>query len=419
MAGNIYVLDIKKTPDDKLYLIEIGGQEGGTDGFVEAYGDLRTQQAILSAMNSFGNGKPLYAQTEPNDSEISFKFIKGLIILSMRSSTFPIRYTARHVLDLRDEWVMKPYETTFGKYDDVTAKEKYKIAAQQLDIDFRQFTDLKLHNAQTLRIELESGDYNFVHPEEIGLIRSGHDIFSRTNEFDDVLANPFVIERLINTKLYVHRLLEGSELEEHLPKSAPYGMGLLHELPIDWSEDKVVYKPNSARAGQGVRIWSPEQMKLVMHPERAPLANKLLRNFFNFKWKPQPITEAALLGMEHFSYIIQEFIPSEPVTSSQTGLEHDSCMRAVVFNGKFIDAYHRLAPTPLSGPDTNSKYVANLSNGAFAEPLVDEDKDDVAEFSEKVVATLDEKIERLSLTTENDVRQYRKSFWEHELQMVG
>lgn len=43
MRGNYYGVDIKITPEGKPYLIEINGWNAGTKGFIEAYGDLRTQ----------------------------------------------------------------------------------------------------------------------------------------------------------------------------------------------------------------------------------------------------------------------------------------------------------------------------------------------------------------------------------------
>lgn len=55
MRGNIYGVNIKLTPDNRPYLIEMNGQGSGTSGFVMVYNDLRTQRAILSAMNHFGD----------------------------------------------------------------------------------------------------------------------------------------------------------------------------------------------------------------------------------------------------------------------------------------------------------------------------------------------------------------------------
>lgn len=344
-----------------------------------------------------------------------------------KGATFLNDILNRPILDLRQEWINKPYETNAEKKDRDLSEEGYQKAAQELGIDFRSHTALKLIDSQTLRIKRESGEYDEVHPEDIGVIWSGHKVFSRTNEFDNVLVNPYAIEKLLNTKLYVHRLLEDSELSQHIPKAVPYGMGLIHDLPLEISSvDKVVYKPNSTGGGRGVRIFSPQYLKRIINPKRVKKGNERIREFFDRYcdqkpgWMADIFINNQLNAMELYSYLIQEFIPSKPIRSSETELGHDSCIRAIVFDGEFIDAYHRLSPIPLSEPETSStKYIDNLHYGALAEPLSDDDKTIVADFAERIVGTLEDKIENNNIKTTQDFKQFREQFWRDELERVA
>lgn len=425
MKGNLYGVDIKLTPENKPYLIEVNGQGSGTNGFVKAYGDLRTQGDILTAMNQFGNGKPIYRESEAKDSEGSFSINRLFWTAIGRGATFINDVWGRRLLDIQQEWVKEGYNRQHENKEEGLFEEKYRTAAKKLGIDFRPHDALKLVDSQTIRVKRESGDYDEVHPEDIGIIWSGHKIFSRTNEFDDVVVNPYIVQKFLGSKLYLERLLGNSQISDHMPKSVPYGMGLVHDIPdCIGGNGKVVYKPNSARAGLGVRVFDSAELGDVMDIKKAEKANIKLKGFFS-KYcdnKSGKIADVMvgleLNAMELYTSLIQEFIPSKPIRSSETGLDHDSCIRAIVFDGKFIDAYHRLSPTPLSGIEGNSKYVGNLSNGAMAELLSDGDKEVVAEFSERTIRTLEEEIEATQLRANGDFGGYREKFWRDELDRV-
>ncbi|MFH1959771.1 MAG: hypothetical protein ABIJ20_00630 [Nanoarchaeota archaeon] len=248
MKGNLYGVDIKLNPDNKPCLIEVNGQGSGTRGFRIAYGDLRTQKEILSALNHFGEGRPIYRKH--NNDKRRFSPRKLCLTALCKAGTLLNDVVNKPLLDLRQEWIKEPYETDHKREDSELPEEDYQVAAQELGIDFRPHSALKLINPRALRVKHPSGEYDEIHPGDVGVIWGGNKVFSKTHEFDDVLINPYVTEALLGIKLYVHRLLEDTTLHEHIPISVPYGMGLLHDLPGEiMSGDKVVYKPNAGGGG--------------------------------------------------------------------------------------------------------------------------------------------------------------------------
>jgi hypothetical protein len=83
-----------------------------------------------------------------------------------------------------------------------------------------------------------------------------------------------------------------------------------------------------------------------------------------------------------FGLVAEPFIPSKPIRSSQDGQDHDGCMRYVVVAEETKDGdiqiyhfggYWRLSPNPLSDGLDIDAMRANLSQGALAEKVSDED----------------------------------------------
>lgn len=430
MNGNFYGVDIKLDPNNKPYLIEVNGENSG-DAFSTIYGDLRFNQRVLTDMHDYGRGKPTIIsggwEDSPSTGGGMNRFLKSMFLQAVNRGAMLLNSVwGRRSIDLKQEWIREPYKiANRGSEIEAAYGREWETAAEQLGIDFKTFISLKLPDRQTILATAGTGKTYEIRPDSIGSIQSSDDLFSKTNAFDSVLINPYPIRVIVDSKIYQHRLLEDSEIADNMPATTIYGFGTIPDLSDILSKsDRFIRKPNSGGVQRGVASYSLEELNGLVNLERARRANMRQRQFFDSHLDRESefsnfLVGLQLKGMERYTYLIQEFIPSKPFKSSDTGRFHDSCIRAFVYNGKFIDAHHRLAKEPMDAEDSPLKFVAGLSSGGRVEAMSDEDKGLVADFSEQVIRTLEDRIGVEGVRTNDDLRKFRERFWRDELARVA
>lgn len=429
MHGNYYGVDIKINPEGKPYLIEINGWNSGTKGFIEAYGDLRTQEKILASMADYTGGKPIYSRSGGISAKtglsiglmaalapfylwVSWPLVTLLEKAGIRSVPF---FHARHAMyrnALTDlHWVL---------IEKCAVDTHMDQAAKQIGIDFVRFRKAYYHSSGDVVIK--------VGPTEWKVLSSDGGLYSGvgspySSKYNDYIANPYTVEKILNSKWYVHKLLQNTWLQDYLPRTLLDGTAkdFPSELERLQSSPLVIQKPHHGRRGKGVHIFRGKDLPSSWYSRRLAKDMDLLSRLVDINPKIELNQLRWNINFNHFwntQCVLQEYIPSRPVRSRKTGALHDSCIRAIVFNGEFIDAYHRLAPGPIKEVVNEKNGVANLARGAFAEPLTDQEKDIVSTFAEHTVQTLENRIEALYLDDWRDWLSYEYKFWKDELAQI-
>ncbi len=182
------------------------------------------------------------------------------------------------------------------------------------------------------------------------IMKSYPDLFPTVNDihpewefrYGDIVDTLVDIEKRLADKKRTDRFFE--ELRGYKPKSYKYTEEGLNQLIKEESPEYVVIKPTDGARGESVSIVKVEELNHEEHPFSS-------------------------------AYVIEPFIVSKPIHSSETGQDHDGCIRYVVlveedkkgnikvhhFNG-----YWRLAPRPISEYGNLDAMRGNLSQGALA-----------------------------------------------------
>ena len=195
--------------------------------------------------------------------------------------------------------------------------------------------------------------------------------------------NPYVAEEITKNKFLQYLVLQKTPLCHVLPATTLVGLGYVYDQELNRlmeSHDLFVQKPLLGKCGKGVKIYDQKEAQDFIHLS-GPIHNESLANlmcYILFSWKTKPTFLEDLMAKDDFSFekavgIIQPFIDSAREIDGQ---ECYSSIRAIVCNGKFVDAYERYSP---------EKRV-NLSQGAKARAF---ERDGLAEFCEYVTATFE------------------------------
>ncbi len=432
MRGNYYGVDIKITSEGKPYLIEINGWNAGTKGFIDGYGDLRTQEKILEAMVQYSNGKPIYSRS----GEISTKtagFIGILAALALFSlpCTLPLAKLFETVGMRSVPIVHEHYHVYLNALKDLhwivfkscAVDNHFDQAAKKIGIDFVRFRESYHHYTGDIIIQVAPTDWRTLGNDGGYYWSVGS---HRSPKYNDFVANPYVVRNILDSKWYVHKLLQETWLKDHLPQTLLDGNANNYPEQLESLRHKVIIqKPHHLSLGEGIKIFDKNTLPSLWYSQRLMTDMKLLSESIDPELIPKTHWINQLRGYINFHHlwnnltVLQEYVPSQPIHSRKTDGLHDSCIRAIVFDGTFIDAYHRLAPRPINGKIDEKTGIANLSRGALAEPLADEEKEIVSKFAEQTIATLENRIEALHLNDKHDWDSYKYNFWKEELAQIS
>lgn len=197
------------------------------------------------------------------------------------------------------------------------------------------------------------------------------------------LVNQYVAEAITRNKFLQYLVLKKTPVQHVLPPTTLVGLGYINDAEIAQllaTNNFFIQKPLLGKQGQGVLVLDTRGVKKFEHLSGAvypqPFDSIPLRELF--KWKNPGTFLEDLIDKKDFSFemamgIVQPFIDSAREIEGQHCY---SSIRAIVCNGKFVDAYERYSP---------EKRV-NLSQGAKARAY---ESDGLAEFCEYVTATFE------------------------------
>ena len=201
------------------------------------------------------------------------------------------------------------------------------------------------------------------------------------------MVNPLVAEALTRNKFLQYFALKNSEIKDTLVPSSLVGLGATDEKDLHKlisSHDSFVVKPILGSCGKGVKFLSKEEIETKYSNSRGPLNDITSIESLLMLNKKKLITVyfEDLIDANNFSFeggvsIIQPFIDSIDSIDSGNGYngeENYSVIRAIVCNGKFIDAYKRVSKNQKVNLSQDAKAVAydySTEFSKYCENIVD------------------------------------------------
>ncbi|MDO8511269.1 MAG: hypothetical protein Q7S55_03825 [Nanoarchaeota archaeon] len=363
----LYGLDLVRDQDGKYHLLEINGISSGMKGFEYIYGDNRVEEKVFEMLQKrYGN-------------------------LTVNDGTYAeLQYKKEH-----------PF-----KYALDTVRDKIPFLRK------KNLAWLKLRSLPTARTDwvLEEVPYSkgriFPFDPYIGqesAVLSTH----YNEELSHPLVNPFLTEAIAANKFFTDQVLRNSSIGELVPPSTLLGLGFTHEEELAElleSAPSFVIKPILGTQGRGLEFLTREDAK-KHQLSRGPIEllsplNQIKALYANPEdlLYVEDLAKMGLFSFQHGLGIIQPFIESKRLFE---GMEMYSCIRAIVCNEQFVDAYLRVSPLK----------KANLSQGAQAYPC--KDKDEIVSLSEKIVAVFEEECFRY------DPKSFRQELYGQYIESRG
>ncbi len=218
------------------------------------------------------------------------------------------------------------------------------------------------------------------------------------------LVNPFVAEEITGNKFLQCLLLKDTEVGKFLPETKLIGLGT-DEIELDEMLEKYkrfVLKPLLESCGEGIKVINREHVKQYMRgyrikdtssetkmPLRELLDNLLLTMRLAIcPWVIENRATTRDYAFEERIWIAQPFIDTLQFVDDE---EVYTSVRAIVCNGKFVDAYMRTGSIP----------IVNYSRNAAAHEF---EREGFPEFCEKVVSVF-----------ERECKKYSQDDFRHEL----
>ncbi len=367
---SLYGVDIIIDREEMHWISEINGINSGMHGFKTIYEDNRVEKKVISMLQEKYGRLSVYDSIPAKTKEELKRHRKNREVLKSEKA----------VLDWVDDW------------------KKYKSSKEKKE-SIRELVGFEKYIGQ---------DSTVINLVNLPLNR-------RT-------VNPYKAEQVARNKFFQYRILKNSAISESMIPSALVGMGATDENGLEKiiSENNCfVIKPINFSLGMGVRKIEkkdaekylktrgkifPEMSWEVIFPENNPLkifakvvAMEFpeIENDFKYKYFSN-MAQDGNFEFESGLALVQPFIDSR---KSKDSGEY-SCIRAIVCNGKFVDAYERTSKSP----------EVNLSKNAHAKELSYREKEKLSAFSEKVADVFEAKCEKLDFELEKQI--YREYIWE-------
>ncbi|MDO8511003.1 MAG: hypothetical protein Q7S55_02455 [Nanoarchaeota archaeon] len=397
-------LDMMIDRQGDIYCIEINGQNSGTKGFEEAYGEDFARKKTIDFLASFGLPVTIYnfntgkkddrwaedaLDVKGYDSDKFCKFWMGCAkeALGMLESLEEMHNAQKTGKPLDETaWTNMSDEEYYQRRASLPFEE-----AASFEVIFRSI----LSERAGLRAKTEKmkGLYGIDQTEGI--------IWSNTNRnmgvnwvFDEdrfLLVNPELIEWATENKLASEILMQPYSLIScpMLSEQLEPGNEMLGRYLNAVNRFKVVLKPVNGSLGDGVvvldkRKFLNSQGKLrkeigsyLAEPEKYFDDEKIIKGFGVLK--------------DSKEILVQPFIESRPFYNPKTKKHHHGSIRYIVMmhsDGGNISVEHaggyvRLAPEPIG--DSPGACVANLAKGAEAVPLSRKDQNRLEKWIDVVM----------------------------------
>lgn len=309
-------IDFKITPDGQVKIIEVNGINSGMKGFAEAKVEYDGQHNP-----SIDEMRSMYPFDL--DNELLWSFIKEEV-----DKRNPCDDALRsHLSKLGDA----PLAYVAAR---LQSSDKSSYRMEGADAVFGDKPDDDIYSL----IQMIKGDKSLHHVH--------HGWERQYGEIADTLIG---IEKILEDKRKADKLFEGQR--DIKPESYEYTEEGYQRMMAENDPQFVVIKASDGARGEYLEIIDA-----------------------NTPQEERP---------QYSSWLVAEpFVPSKPIRSSQDGQDHDGCMRYVVVAEETKDGdvqiyhfggYWRLSPNPLSDQLDIDAMRANLSQGALAERVSDED----------------------------------------------
>jgi len=210
-----------------------------------------------------------------------------------------------------------------------------------------------------LNQEFHHGGYNFRVYED-----QDSTVLNYVNEIlPHPLVNPYVTEEITRSKFLQYLMLRETELAEHIPQSALVGMGVIDERELDEMLGKYstfAVKPLTGSCGKDIGIVHKDHVKdfmksyigcelkpFVIHKSGAEPDSSLYESFsellFSLRMLICPWVIDNRVRQRDFSFEKRIWVAQPFIDTRQTieGKEMYTSVRAIVCNGKFVDASSR------------------------------------------------------------------------------
>ncbi len=345
---SLYGLDIIIDKTNTPRIIEVNGSRSGMTGFRNVYGDDRVSQRVYSMLEE------KHGRITVNDGSYEAKKyreehpVASLIFRGLLRVPFTRNKMLKFALD------------SHNLYSSVKAHSEWlseKVPfAKKFELPF------ELYDGQESTV-LNLTDDRVAHPT----------------------INTYVQEQVTRNKLFTYMIFHDSEMKEALPVSLLVGLGLGHKKDLEEMlerGERFVQKPILGAIGLGVRIIGEAEIRaLIKDSGRMKGSRMEVFDWFRIKDIVSPKYVEELIGKNDFSFaqyisLLQPFVRSK----RKVGKREYSSIRAIVCNGKFVDAYKRVDDKP----------VVNLAQGARTEPFHIRSVKGFEEFCERAVSTFEE-----------------------------
>jgi len=336
----LYGIDLVRDQQGKYHLLEINGVCSGMKGFEKIYGDDRVEQQAYRMLQQ------RYGEITVNDGSYARLQFK---------KEHPWQYA---------------FFSFFFKFSLV---QRLAAPKQSAILDSPEaFSDWLDEKVPLLNVKTTSKKLSFepyIGQDSVVLN------FFFNEELPHPLLNPYVTHEACNNKFFFHQLMKDSEAKEYILPSALIGLGFSHrpdlEEVLEAGRKNFVIKPIMGSLGRGLRFIPRKKAKEYLSSRGPAIFSGIADSTYI-----EDLVEKGDFEFEYGLALLQPFIDSRKTIE---GEEQYTCIRSIICNEKFVDAYMR----------ASSKKKVNLSQGAKAYPCPN--KEEVAMLSEKVISVFEDR----------------------------
>ena len=388
-------LDMMIDRQGDIYCIEINGQNSGTKGFEEAYGEDFARERTIEYLASLGLPVTIYdfntGKKDDRWAEDTFdvkvyewdKFCKlwmgcskeALGMLESLEEMSNVQKTGRPL----DETAVTSIsdEECYKKINSLPSEERTSF-----EVIF--YSILRSRTGLRAKTEEMKGLYSIAQARRVIWSNTTRRNFERFNlVFDEdrsLVVNPNLIEWATENKLASEILLQPYSLHScpMLSEQLEPGNEMLGRYLNAVNRSKVVLKPVKGSQGDGVIVLDKRKFLNSQGKLRKEIGSYLAEpeKYFN----DEGISKGFGILKDSKEILVQPFIESKPFYSPKTKRYHHGAIRYIVMvhsdkgdiSVHHIGGYVRLAPEPVG--DSTNACVANLAKGAYAVPLSKKDQ---------------------------------------------
>ncbi len=352
---SLYGLDILEGNDGQRYVLEVSGLNVGMKGFRQIYGDTRVETKVWDMLRE--EHGTIYVD-------------KGTFHLKQWKREHPFR-TALGWLYRKLIWDRLPYRP-----HPVLLSEK---GYREWTVGFLQKNVKDLETQGPRRLPFP--DYD---PPPGGEYCTLFNLANGSPYLDHLpTVNPPVAQVVAQNKLFQDRVLRSQGLEDHLLAVAPVGLGFGRKKEVEdviGDAEQFILKPMNGMQGFGVKLCSLDALDSPIFHHQGPAYHRFPRLLFG----SQPVYVEDMIERKDGNFEVGLALVQRYLDTAVEG-KHRS-IRAIICNGKFVDAYVRVDEDP----------VVNLSQTARPERF---DAGDLPGFCESVIEKYEAATASLAIET--------------------